>query len=81
MSTNIVQSVLQKCLELHNFVPIFLKIFWGSTPRPPFHLYFLRMCFKKLRHFYMLKRTLQVFRYRPFSLKKNKKKNCGPPLF
>ena len=34
-STNIVQSVHQKCLEWHNFVPIFLKFFWGRTPRPP----------------------------------------------
>ena len=37
MSTNIVQSVHQKCLELHNFVPIFLKIFWGG-PQTPFSL-------------------------------------------
>ena len=27
MVTTIVQSAYQKCLELHNFVPIFLKIF------------------------------------------------------
>ena len=35
MSTNIVQSVHQKCLELHDFVPFFLKLFWGRTPRTP----------------------------------------------
>ena len=32
---NIVQSVHQKCLELHNFVPIFLIFFLGEDPRPP----------------------------------------------
>ena len=35
MGTTIVQSAYQKCLELHDFVPIFFKIFWGSTRRPP----------------------------------------------
>ena len=55
MSTNIVQRVHQKCLELHNFVPIFLFFFLGEDPRPPFHLYCLRMCFKKLRNFYTVK--------------------------
>ena len=35
MGTTIVQSAYQKCLELHDFVPIFLKFFWGRTPRPP----------------------------------------------
>ena len=34
MSTNIVQSVHQKCLELHNFVPIFLKFSGGGPPDP-----------------------------------------------
>ena len=37
MSTNIVQSVHQKCLELHNFVPIVLIFFsGGGPPDPPF---------------------------------------------
>ena len=35
MGTTIVQSAFQKCLELHDFVPIFFKIFRGRTPRPP----------------------------------------------
>ena len=35
MGTTIVESAYQKCLALHDFVPIFLKIFWGRTPRPP----------------------------------------------
>ena len=35
MGTTIVQSAYQKWLELHDFVPIFLKFFWGSTPNPP----------------------------------------------
>ena len=35
MGTTIVQSAYQKCLELHDFVPTFLKIFWGRTLRPP----------------------------------------------
>ena len=36
MSTNIVQSSNQKCLELHNCVPIILGIFWGGPTDPPF---------------------------------------------
>ena len=36
MGTTIVHSAYQKYLELHDFVPIFLKFFWGRTPRPPF---------------------------------------------
>ena len=56
MSTNIEQRVHQKCLELHTFVPILLKKkFWGRTPRPPFHVVCLRICFKKLRTFVLLK--------------------------
>ena len=35
MSTTIVQSAYQKSLELYDFVPISLKIFWGRTPDPP----------------------------------------------
>ena len=35
MSTNIVQRVHQKCLELHNFVPIFLKKILGEDPQTP----------------------------------------------
>ena len=38
MGTTIVQNVYQKCLELHDIVPIFLKFFWG--PDPPFSGYF-----------------------------------------
>ena len=52
MNTNIVLSVHQKCLELHNFVPIFLKFSGGGPPDPPFYLYCLRICFKKLRNVY-----------------------------
>ena len=49
MSTNIVQSAHRKCLELHNVVPIFFKKNSGGGPPDPspFHLYFLRVCFKK----------------------------------
>ena len=35
MGKTIVQSAYQKCLELHDFVPIFLKFSWGRTPRKP----------------------------------------------
>ena len=35
MSTNIVQNAHKKCLELHNFVPIFFKNFSGGPPDPP----------------------------------------------
>ena len=43
-----VPTLYQKCLELHDFVPIFLKIFWGRTPRPPpLFRVFLRVCFDK----------------------------------
>ena len=35
MGTTIVQKAYQKCLELHDFVPIFLKKIWGMNPRPP----------------------------------------------
>ena len=38
----IVQGAYKKCLEMHNYVPIFLKIFRRRTPRfPLFHLYLL----------------------------------------
>ena len=72
MSTNIVQSVHQKCLELHNCVPIFLKIRWGGL-QPPFHLYCLMMCFKKLRNFCTVKMSPASVWYHPL-LKAKKKK-------
>ena len=51
MGTTIVQSAYQKYLELHDFVPIFLKIFWGGDPRPPsLFRVFLRACFDKYWH-------------------------------
>ena len=35
MGTTIVQSAYQKCLELHDFVPIFLEFSGGGPPDPP----------------------------------------------
>ena len=46
MSTTIVQSAYQKCLELNDFVPIFLK-FSGEDPQTPLSRVFLRVCFYK----------------------------------
>ena len=41
-SVYIVQGAYKKCLEMHNNVPIFLKIFRRRTPRfSLFHLYLL----------------------------------------
>ena len=35
MGTTIEQSAYQKCLELHDFVPIFFKIVGGEPPDHP----------------------------------------------
>ena len=35
MGTTIVQNAYQKCLELHDFVPISLKKFSGGGPPDP----------------------------------------------
>ena len=40
MGKTTVQSVYQKCLELHNFVLIFLKFSGGGPPDPPSSGYF-----------------------------------------
>ena len=34
MSTHIVQIAYKKCLEMHDFVPIFLQIILVEEPRP-----------------------------------------------
>ena len=44
MSTTIVQSAFQKCLELYDFVPIFLKL------DPPISRVFLRVYFDIFLH-------------------------------
>ena len=42
-SVYIVQGAYKKCLEMHNYVPIFLKIFRRTPPPqiPPFSLVFI----------------------------------------
>ena len=53
MSTTIVQSAYQKCLELHDFVPIFLNFFLGEDPHTtPLSRVFLRECFYIFLHCY-----------------------------
>ena len=88
MSTTIVQSAYQKCLELYDFVPIFLKNFLGEDPQTPLYRVFLRVCFDKflhcLKHSYGL---IVVFFGKiipPFcwkAKKKTKKKKTAPPPF
>ena len=51
MGTTIVQNVYQKCLELHDFVQIFFKIFLGEDPQTPLLFWvFLRVCIDKYLH-------------------------------
>ena len=53
MSTTIVQSAYQKCLELYDFVQIFLNIFGGGggpQDPPPLSRVFLQVCFDKFLH-------------------------------
>ena len=82
-SRGMVQSAYQKCLELHDFVPIFLNF----SQTPPLFLVFLMVCFANFSH---IKNThmvcfLGVFGGQntppPFSCwkAKKKKKKCGPP--
>ena len=40
-SVYIVQGAYKKCLEMHNYVPIFLKIFRRTPQIPPFSLVFI----------------------------------------
>ena len=65
-----IQSVHQKCLELHNIVPIFLKIFWGRTPDPPPPLSLI---------FILIKMSPTSVWYHPLLKSKKKKKKMRPP--
>ena len=60
MSTNNVQIVHQKCIELHKFVPIFLKFSGG--PPDPLSLVLAKDVLKEItKIFILLKLALQVF--------------------
>ena len=85
MGTTIVQSAYQKSLELHDFVPIFLKNFLGEDPQtpPPSSGYILgyvliNKCF--VLFFVFLAKLSPPPPFLLKSKKKKKKKN-GPPLF
>ena len=85
------KSAFQKCLELHDFVPIFLKIFWGRTPHPlpgiskgifksilallKILLWFVYCCC------FFFKITPPPPTFPIEKQKKKKKKKSGPPLF
>ena len=85
MSSTIVQSAYQKCLELYDFVPIFLKIFWGRTPPPIPGISKGMSCTVKTYSyglFVVVVVFLQNYPPPPFLLKsKKKKKKKRAPLF
>ena len=80
MSTNIVQSVHQKCLELHNLVSIFLILFLREDPQHPHSPVLSKDVFKEIIIFYTVKMSPTSVLVPSFLVKKQKQ-NLRPAPF
>ena len=82
MSTNMSTKCPSEVFRIAQFCTYFLKKNSGEDPQPPFHLYCLMMCFKKLRIFYTVKMSpTSVWYHHLLKSKKTKRKIAPPPPF